>query len=399
MQDPWASTVSTAVQQQLQEAAEPPPLGVGEGWADSIISKDDTTLLDQAEDIEQHKRAEAAVPPVGIDPAGPLDVHTPAAEALSSHQPTFDLPSTLEEVAPAERMIGPPGLSRRGGSRMQQDAPVIISGTNGSSDVDRIGVQFGSLNLFGNSDADHSLVPSLVPQNNHQAASQQSLYETPTSLEQQKSQEPSQAAPLQSHTDQIPFNSYQFASIQQGYGQDRGSGLQGYGGQDSQQQQPLPSQASAYTNRYPQMHNLYNQQGQQQSQLDPFAALPNNAPAAGSPYTQQPGPGIRDAISPYFTSQQSQHGQGSSAQTGQHVTPSPALPSTRATGTAVPQAAPGQAPAYAEFTSAIGQISQQQPQQHGYPNDYASLYGLQDPMRNLVCKGPGRARQQANISH
>ena len=210
-QDPWAATslASTVQQQQQQDSSELVPLGVGEGWADAVIAQDDAALLDEHEDIEQHKRAEAAAPPAGVDPAGPLDVHTPVPEALPSQQPAFNLPSALEGSSsieepssaypmmsvPTDKLGGPPGLTKRSMSRMQQDAPVIISGVTGSSDIDRAGVQFGSLNLFGNSESEES--PAFMPQPNPQLPVQKSLYETPAPPEQLQHREQNQIAPAQ----------------------------------------------------------------------------------------------------------------------------------------------------------------------------------------------------------
>jgi hypothetical protein len=433
-QDPWAPAVP--------EAITPAALPVGEGWADAVAAaKEDVVDL---QSVLQHRRAEAAAPPAGVDPAGPLDVHTPAPEALPAQQAAFDQPSAPPASAqePArgqavpsalEKLVSPPGLAKRGSARVQQDAPVVISGNGATPSVDGVGVQFGSLSLFGNFDADPS--QAAAPEQQQQQATspavsqqiqlpgqqqqsqqniQRSLYETPTSLEQkvQEALQPTHQSRYGSHnehehsrnsllsiycscsfpastTDHNQFGAYQQSQQQpfgqqSSYGQDRLSGLGGYGGQYQQQQaSAIPSQTSAYASRYPQQQSAFGQQGQSQGQQqqahDSFASLTANANA--SAYGQQTGGLGTDSISPYYSS--AQH----NLNLGHQSAPSPAPASSRDISSLASQTAPASNSAYGGFTSAIGQAQQQQSQ--GYPNDYASLYGLQqqqqqEPMRSLV---------------
>lgn len=392
--DPWASTPAAV------NPAEPevPALGVGEGWADSIIASNDVPSTAPA-DVEQHKRAEEAIPPTGVNPAGPLDVHTPVPDALPSQQPAFNQPSALAQPSVAqktEKLSAPPGLSKRTSSRMQSDAAVTMPGP--SPDVSGMGVQFGSLNLFGSAQPEAE-EPVQSRQSASQAPSSTSLYNASTQSQQTQTSDVSLQHDGLSAIEQPPtqYSSYQqdaqsqlqqqphqaqiqqqqpAASAQTGYGQERTGGLPGIG---------YGSGTSAYASRYPQTQQAPYQQPQQHN-IDPFAALTGASqiqqhqqqPSQQSHYMGQ------NALSQYFA-QQAQQQQNQSVLSSA----SPAPGNARDVGTNPNQQSNTNASAYGGFTSAIGQ-PQQQHQQGGYSGDYASFY--QDQLRTFY----GQYDQQAN---
>lgn len=385
-QDPWSSTPAAAViDTEAQQPAEPEALSVGEGWADSIIAKNDYA---QSQDISpeqraaqdaQHQRAQEAAPPAGVDPAGALDVHTPAPSEIPSQQSTQQ----------PERMAAPPGLSKRASAiRGKQDAPVVMPGS--TPDIERIGVQFGSLNLFGS-------IPTESAAEELPTQQQQSLYETPAAQQQQEEyQQPAQSIQetvQQAQQAPAPYDIQQQAQAQYYQSQAQKQTPQ-YGGvfdrlgtqpqqhyQQPQQQQQAP--ASAYSSRY----QPFGQPAQQQQQ-DPFAAITSpylqNVVRTGSAQQQPAVPSLTgaDSISPYYSSQQAQNLQSHQGTQAQQTATSPAPQNARESAGSVPP----QQSAYGGFTSAIGQATQaQQPQQQqGYPSDYANFYGMQDQTRNLV---------------
>lgn len=389
-QDPWASTPAASSLE--PEAA---PLGVGEGWAESIVAAPSVI------DSRQHERALEAAPPAGIDPAGPLDVHTPVPAALPEQQPAFDQPSAIEQTrssAPNEKLNLPPGLSKRASSRMQSDAAVIMPSSS-TPDLGGVGVQFGSLNFFGNSSEQEpastrsDAVPSQAAVQSQQSPQQQRLpqpigqmsaYEAPAPQpEQEKSLESVQSQLYQQQANPAYSQQNQYAAYQQqlsqqpqqqaqqavstqaGYGQDRASALQGL---------PYASQASAYASRYPQSQNQYQQQHQQG--LDAFAGLSSQS------Y------GNQNALSQYFA-QQSQPQQASHHSSGSGASPAPPL---NIRGEPIQTAAAGSASTYGGFTSALGQGHHQSP--YG-SNDYGSQYAAsQDPMRSFYAQYEQQQQQQ-----
>lgn len=397
--DPWASTPVAA--------AEPSALPVGEGWAETVIAQQDEQPT--AADVAQHQRAEQAVPPVGTDPAGPLDVHTPAPDALPTQQSAFEQPSALASQPQAPAAAGPPGLAstKRSAQPKNRDAAVIMPGS--TPDVDKVGVQFGSLNLFGSVDAAPS-APQEQPQQDQPAAPQQSLYET-SAMPQQQQIEQSQVQPEQlqqqfqqyqapqpqqqqqtiaTQTDPTPFGQFQQQPQQQQqhvpaslYGGGSSSAFGGFGGlPQTQAQQPQQSYGSRYPQSYP------GQQAQQQQQhSDTFSPFGTSSPY-GSQQLGVNAAGAADSISPYFSSQQQQPAQAQQQQQP-GVAPSPVPASLRDTANPAHQLqqGPGNASAYGGF----GQHQQYGQPSQGYPTDYSSLYNLpQDPMRNLVCSLSGQ---------
>lgn len=388
-QDPWSSTPAAAVLSgDSQQPTETEALPVGEAWADSIIAKNDYVQSQQtsAEQEEQHQRAQAAAPPAGVNPAGALDVHTPAANEVPSQQ----LPTQ------SERISAPPGLSKRASAvRGKQDAPVVMPGS--TPDIERIGVQFGSLNMFGSIPTE-----SAAEEQQPQQQVQQSLYETPAVQQHQDEyqQPPQSLQDLAAQQAPAPYDIQQQAQAQYYQSQAQKQAPQ-YGGvfdrlgsqqqqqhyqQPQQQQQQAP--ASAYSSRY-QPFGQSAQQQQPQAQ-DPFASITSpylqNVARAGSAQQQSSVPLLAgaDSISPYYSSQQAQNlqtHQGTQTQAQQPAV-SPITNARESAGSVPPQQS-----AYGGFTSAIGQATQgQQPQQQqqGYPSDYSSYYGMQDQTRNLV---------------
>lgn len=398
-QDPWSSTPAAAVlSSEEQQSAEPTALPVGEGWADSIIAKNEydqaqqVTPEEQAAQDAQHQRAQEAAPPAGVNPAGALDVHTPSVNELPS-QPAV------------QQSMAPPGLTKRAtATRGKQDAPVVMPGA--TPDIERMGVQFGSLNLFGSIPAAAEIsVQDEAPQQ-----PQQSLYETAPVQHQQPQQhevqQPTQSLQdiAQQHAQQAPsdYDIQQQAQAQYYQSQAQKQQPSQYGGvfdrfgapqqqhfQAPQQQQQQQAPTSAYSSRY----QPFGQPAQQQQlPQDPFASVTSpylqNVARTGSAQHQHqpsvPSLGGVDSISPYYSSQQAQNLQSHQSNQTQQSAASPAPQSVRdSAGSVPPQQA---ASAYGGFTSAIGQATQaQQPQQQqGYPSDYSNFYGMQDQTRNLV---------------
>lgn len=386
-QDPWSSTPAAAnIEAAEAQASEPAPLGVGEAWAESVLAQEHTqpsavSAEEQAALSAQHQRAEEAAPPAGVNPAGGLDVHTPAADELAQQQTLFGQQPPTQI---ADRMA-PPGLNKRSGAnRGKQDAAVVMPGT--TPDIEKMGVQFGSLNLFGSVPSQAEEAPS---------APQQALYETPSVQEliqshaQQQEQPVQQEQTYQQQQTQAPSAQYDYqqqAQAQYAQPEAQKQSLSSYPagldrfGTASQQQQQYSQQpaASAYASRY----QPFGQSAQQQQQQDPFASITSQYAqnANTAQHSSIPSLGGADSISPYYSSQQSQP----QSQQAAHVqsTPSPAPASVRDTNSASAQQAAQSA--YGGFTSALGQNAQAQQQHQGYQSDYSNVYGMPDPMRGLV---------------
>ena len=121
----------------------PVPLGVGAGWADSVVAAQDLSY--------QHPQVtaeiEAHLPPNDIHTAGPIALSTPTVEEVA--------PAPV--AAPAQQIDendkfgpGPPGLAKRASTtaaRSQEQA--VVMPNERATEVERVGVQFGSLNMFG----------------------------------------------------------------------------------------------------------------------------------------------------------------------------------------------------------------------------------------------------------
>ncbi|POY72522.1 hypothetical protein BMF94_4348 [Rhodotorula taiwanensis] len=252
--DPWGSTPAAAA-----AAPSPAPLAVGEGWADSIVAANQQTpaAADKRE-IESH------LPPHDIATAGPIDVNSSAA-AQQQQQSGAAAASQQDKYSGA----APPGLPAK---RAQQEAVVLP----GSAAVDRVGVQFGSLDLFDGSKPSH--------QQPQQAA--QSPYAAFNSV-------PQQQAPGQ------PFGS-QATDYSSLYGQDSMRSMVGQQGsqqsQPAQSQQQMPHQQNFY-NPYAAAYNPYgayygfNQFPQQQPQQ---AQQAQQQQAQASPYGSAYGSNAKD---------------------------------------------------------------------------------------------------------
>ncbi|GAA5887267.1 hypothetical protein JCM6882_002468 [Rhodosporidiobolus microsporus] len=329
--DPWGSTPAAAA------APSPAPLAVGEGWADSIVAKPAGE-----QDAAFKSEVAAHLPPNDVATAGPIEVTPSAVESAAA--PAQQVPAQQ----PAQDKFlgaGPPGLPPK---RAQQEA-VVLPGSAGS--VDRVGVQFGSLDLldgskpsFGSIEAQGESAQE-KPAFQQEAPGQAAFAQVPPAVQQQQveqipqQQQQQQAIPQQqeqgvqtSAFSQAPPNLFpnqssafsRYPAMPSPYGQQQLQPQQQY----QQQQQQQPQQPAATTTAEDPSAQAY----------APFKPAENPAAQVSSPYFQHPGVGSH---SPAPAAQQQ-----------------PAQQSPYAAFNSVPQQAPG-----APFGSATG------------ANDYSSLYG------------------------
>ncbi|GAA5839853.1 hypothetical protein JCM11251_001232 [Rhodosporidiobolus azoricus] len=319
--DPWGSTPAAA------SAPSPAPLAVGEGWADSIVAK-------PSGEQDAAFKAEVAshLPPNDIATAGPIEVTPSAVESA---------PAAAPQQPAQDKFLGagPPGLPPK---RAQQEA-VVLPGS--ASSVERVGVQFGSLDLLDGSKPSFGSIESAQqesapekPAFQQEAPGQASAFaQTAPSAPQQQVEQPQQA--VQQHA--IPQQQEQAVQTQNAFSQAPPNLFQ--------------NQSSAFS-RYPAMPSPYGQQQlqPQQFQQPPAATTPAEDPSAQAyaPFKPAENPAAQ-VSSPYF-----QHpGVGSHSPAPAAQQQPQAQQSPYAAFNSVPQA-PG-----APFGSAAG------------ANDYSSLYG------------------------
>ncbi|BGP38405.1 RNAPII degradation factor [Rhodotorula kratochvilovae] len=328
--DPWGSTPAAA--------PSPAPLAVGEGWADSIVAAKASTEQDAAFKSE----VAAHLPPNDIATAGPIDV-TAAAAPVAQAQPQAAAPAQQ----PAQDKFlgaGPPGLPPK---RLQQEA-VVLPGQGAASAVDRVGLQFGSLDLLDGAKQDAQ--PEQVAQQEAPAAyQQQQQQQVPQQQLQPQVQQPLQQAP---HQYQQPIQQAQPTQQEQAV-------QTAFSQAPAVQSNLFPGQAtSAFSQRYPTMPSPYQQFQQQQpaslvddqsayAAFKPAEAVTPAQQAVSSPYFQQP---ASHSPAPAAAALQQQQQQ-------QHQSP------------------------YAAFNSIPQQQAPGQPF-GSQQTDYSSLYG-QDSMRSM----------------
>ena len=154
--DPWASTPAAAATNSapadawsdtpaaargLPNATSPAALAIGEGWAETVLADDHPGSFGAT----TRQTALANAPPAGVDPAGPLEQSSAAPAKPTKH----DIGVGPD---PPSQVSTPPGLAKRPApvGRLQQDQAVVMPQPIGAGATERIGMQFGSLNLFGN---------------------------------------------------------------------------------------------------------------------------------------------------------------------------------------------------------------------------------------------------------
>ncbi|CDR38544.1 RHTO0S03e10660g1_1 [Rhodotorula toruloides] len=182
--DPWGSTPAAAAPQTA-------PLAVGEGWADSVLASKPAAEQDPA----FKREVDAHLPPNDITTAGPLEVNSQVAQAAAPAQQ--QQAQAVQQPAQDKFLgAGPPGLPPK---RAQQEAVVFP----GAAGIDRLGVQFGSLDLldgskpsFGSQDvAKPETAAPQVPEQPSYAQQQQAPYQQQQAVqtEQPQQQQPQQA--------------------------------------------------------------------------------------------------------------------------------------------------------------------------------------------------------------
>lgn len=145
------------------------PLGVGEGWADAVLSQpteSKASIFDQTTN-------KMALTPSDAPSIGPIELSTPSTTApilepaggsitqpatsvsdrsiqVSDPQSILVAGSTQPNPPPSttSSIIAPPGLTKRISTRKGQEAAVVMPGS-GTPSMDRMGLKFGSLSLFG----------------------------------------------------------------------------------------------------------------------------------------------------------------------------------------------------------------------------------------------------------
>jgi hypothetical protein len=212
--DPWAETPaagqpsSTTVPPNLwSDTPQPAPLGVGEGWAETVLASSEPeqrSTLETTAFNRNHDNALAAQ--AGLEPAqaediGPIvasDQAQPQQPAQQQQQQSAEQTQQPIQGKPSQvsALLAPPGLTKRASQRTKQEAAVVMPSER-TPGLDRVGVQFGSLNLFDNA--------SSVQQGQGQGLGQ-SLYEEEPQPQQSTLQEavPQQEEPRYVHCPRSP---------------------------------------------------------------------------------------------------------------------------------------------------------------------------------------------------
>uniref|UniRef100_A0A0K3CVP8 RNA polymerase II degradation factor 1 n=1 Tax=Rhodotorula toruloides TaxID=5286 RepID=A0A0K3CVP8_RHOTO len=329
--DPWGSTPAAAAPQTA-------PLAVGEGWADSVLASKPAAEQDPA----FKREVDAHLPPNDITTAGPLEVNSQAAEAAAPVQQQQQAQAVQQPTQDKFLGAGPPGLPPK---RAQQEAVVFP----GAAGIDRLGVQFGSLDLldgskpsFGSQDvAKPETVAPQIPEQPSYAQQQQAPYQQQQAVQ---AEQPQQQQPQQAQ--QIPQQPKQEQAVQTAFSHSAPT-----------QSNLFPGQASSAFSRYPNMPSAYGQPQQQQQAPGAFGQDDQSAYGAFKPVESNPA--AQAVSSPYF----------------QHPASHSPAPATQA-----PAAAASQSP-YAAFNSIPQQQAPGQPFA-SQATDYSSLYG-QDSMRSM----------------
>ncbi|KAI7967468.1 hypothetical protein MJO29_000745 [Puccinia striiformis f. sp. tritici] len=154
------------------------PLGVGEAWAEAVLAQPNETTTSI---FDQQAASKLVLTPSDASNIGPIELTTPSATAPVLEQ-TMAPPANLTDralqlpessslltagsnqshILPTSSILAPPGLTKRASTRKGQDAAVVMPGS-GTPSMDRMGLKFGSLSLFGEAadTGEASQVPSL----------------------------------------------------------------------------------------------------------------------------------------------------------------------------------------------------------------------------------------------
>jgi hypothetical protein len=140
------------------------PLGVGEGWAEAVLAQpnESTTSI-----FDQQAASKLVLTPSDAPSIGPIELTTPSVTApvlepamaqpanVTDHGLHVPEPASIlnsgsnqSNTLPTTSILAPPGLTKRASTRKGQDAAVVMPGS-GTPTMDRMGLKFGSLSLFG----------------------------------------------------------------------------------------------------------------------------------------------------------------------------------------------------------------------------------------------------------
>jgi len=141
------------------------PLGVGEGWAEAVLAQPSEST---ASIFDQQAASKLVLTPSDAPSIGPIEMSTPSVSAPVL-EPTMAPPASVTDRAlqvpepqsimttgsiqstplpTSSSILAPPGLTKRASTRKGQEAAVVMPGS-GTPSMDRMGLKFGSLSLFG----------------------------------------------------------------------------------------------------------------------------------------------------------------------------------------------------------------------------------------------------------
>ncbi|WAR51910.1 hypothetical protein PtB15_1B347 [Puccinia triticina] len=376
------------------------PLGVGEAWAEAVLAQPNenaTSIFDQ------QAASKLVLTPSDAPNIGPIELTTPSVTApvlettmaqpknvtdrgLQVPEPASLLStgSNQSNPPPTSSILAPPGLTKRASTRKGQEAAVVMPGS-GTPTMDRMGLKFGSLSLFGDTaeSAEASQVPALdapsppIPAIEEPLVKEASMKGDDSQIE--KSLAPQAIAePVKSPSPPVAPPAVEEPPVPQQLSHQPTQPVQHAPPQPLNPPAVTPVQTATSQPHSSSFNSRY-QSTNQYAAPEPSAAQPANA-SSQAPQPQQQDAfshysGFRqDPMAAYFQQQQQQQQQSALAQ--HSTSPVPASQSPAAYGTfnhmnqQVPQQQ-SQQPAQSSF----GQAPQSVP-------DYAAIYG-QEALRSL----------------
>lgn len=152
--EPWAAESIAPGPLDAWSTSTPVPLGVGAGWAETVTANATTqdTLSYSHQSNQVPTEVSAHLPPHDVNAAGPIEVSS-STTLVESILPLASVSTNVD--------AGPPGLGKRANARPQEAAVVMPSHERNTTSVtatstggiERVGVQFGSLNMFDGQDS------------------------------------------------------------------------------------------------------------------------------------------------------------------------------------------------------------------------------------------------------
>ncbi|PLW14587.1 hypothetical protein PCANC_01504 [Puccinia coronata f. sp. avenae] len=381
------------------------PLGVGEAWAEAVLAQPNEST---ASIFDQQAASKLGLTPSEAPNIGPIEMSTPSASAPVL-EPTMAPPANVTDRAlqvpaetpsimtaasiqstplpPSSSILAPPGLTKRASTRKGQEAAVVMPGS-GTPSMDRMGLKFGSLSLFGEAaeTGEAAQAPPLdapsppVPIIEEPLAKEAILKPDDSQVEKSLTPQPTNES-VKSPSPPAPPQVVEELPIPPQPSQQSAQSAQHV------QPQPLnpPAAAAAApapvpTSTAPPHSSSFNSRYQSNNQY--AAAEPNTVQPANAS-SQAPQPQQQDAFSHYsgfrqdpmtaYFQQQQQQQQSTLAQHSTSPIPASQTPAAYGTFNHMNQQVPqqGQQPAQTSF----GQAPQSVP-------DYAAIYG-QEALRSL----------------